>query len=114
VNADAHLTVIRKLTNFAETSPSALDGPTAVALATDLSRLVRELDTHLSAGGTPPEAWREGPDAPASTVSETDAMLSAARQCADEELKDHALRRYRKLDAMLSNGGTLPEAWVNR
>lgn len=23
------------------------------------------LDAHLSAGGTPPEAWREGPDAPA-------------------------------------------------
>ena len=25
----------------------------------------QDLDAHLSAGGTPPEAWREGPDAPA-------------------------------------------------
>lgn len=28
--------------------------------------LFADLDAHLSAGGTPPEAWREGPDAPAS------------------------------------------------
>lgn len=27
-------------------------------------RAVRDLDDLLSAGGTPPEAWREGPDAP--------------------------------------------------
>jgi hypothetical protein len=29
-----------------------------------LTRMFRELDAHLSAGGNPPEAWREGPDAP--------------------------------------------------
>jgi hypothetical protein len=29
-----------------------------------LAELFSDLDTHLSTGGTPPEAWREGPDAP--------------------------------------------------
>jgi hypothetical protein len=29
-----------------------------------LARMFRDLDAHLTAGGIPPEAWREGPDAP--------------------------------------------------
>jgi hypothetical protein len=34
------------------------------AMADDLAETVHELDAHLSAGGTPPEAWSESPDAP--------------------------------------------------
>lgn len=34
------------------------------SVAWSLADAVAELDAHLSAGGTPPEAWREGPDAP--------------------------------------------------
>lgn len=37
----------------------AAEGLTGHAL-----RRYRALDAHLSAGGSPPEAWREGPDAP--------------------------------------------------
>jgi hypothetical protein len=32
----------------------------------EFRRAFDALDAHLSAGGNPPEAWREGPDAPAS------------------------------------------------
>jgi hypothetical protein len=44
-------------------------------------------------------------------LSTADALLAAARQCADEGLEGHALRRYRKLDDLLSAGGAPPEAW---
>lgn len=32
--------------------------------AESLVQLMTALDAHLSAGGRPPEVWREGPDAP--------------------------------------------------
>ena len=32
-------------------------------LAKTLARNITELDAYLTAGGMPPEAWREGPDA---------------------------------------------------
>jgi hypothetical protein len=38
-----------------------------LALA-NLGDAVAELDAHLSAGGTPPEAWREGPDVAPSDI----------------------------------------------
>lgn len=38
--------------------------PESNPLARDLADKFAELDAHLSAGGAPPEAWREGPDAP--------------------------------------------------
>lgn len=63
-NPDTLLTDARRLAEWTTTSPSALDGDTAVAALADLARIVRMLDAHLTAGGTPPEAWREGPDAP--------------------------------------------------
>jgi hypothetical protein len=45
-------------------------------------------------------------------MSETDALLTAARECAEEGLEGHALRRYRRLDKLLSEGAApLPEAW---
>jgi hypothetical protein len=45
-------------------------------------------------------------------VEYADALLTAARECAAEGLEGHALRRYRKLDELLSGGKiTLPEAW---
>jgi hypothetical protein len=45
-------------------------------------------------------------------TSQTDALLAAARDCAKDGLDGHALRRYRKLDELLSSGrATLPEAW---
>jgi len=34
------------------------------ATTRQIANAFTELDAHLTAGGTPPEAWREGPDAP--------------------------------------------------
>jgi hypothetical protein len=57
LNPDQQLTHLRTLVD--ESAFSINDRARALALA------FRALDAHLSAGGTPPEAWREGPDAPA-------------------------------------------------
>lgn len=46
------------------------------------------------------------------TPGAADAMLADARTCAAEGLEGHALRRYRKLDEMMTRGGRLPEAWA--
>jgi hypothetical protein len=44
----------------------------------------------------------------------TDELLAAARDCAREGAEGHALRRYRKLDELLSSGqGALPRAWAD-
>jgi hypothetical protein len=53
---DQQLTHLRTLVD--ESAFSINDRARALALA------FRDLDAHLSAGGIPPEAWREGPDAP--------------------------------------------------
>lgn len=45
-------------------------------------------------------------------LTEPDDLLTAARQCAAEGLEGHALRRYRKLDDLLTAGGRLPAAWA--
>jgi hypothetical protein len=55
---DQQLDRIRALLAIQRAAPDAL---TTLA---PLADAVRDLDAHLSAGGIPPEAWREGPDAP--------------------------------------------------
>lgn len=46
-------------------------------------------------------------------MHDPDALLAAARECAEEGLEGHALRRYRRLDELLSKGeAALPGAWV--
>jgi hypothetical protein len=59
LNPDQKLDRIRALLAIQRAAPDAL---TTLA---PLADAVRDLDAHLSAGGIPPEAWREGPDAPA-------------------------------------------------
>lgn len=64
-------------------------------------RRYRALDRHLSAGGTPPEAWREGPDAPTEPIGHSEAIIRAAEimgmDPADltERLMAEPQRRYR-------------------
>jgi hypothetical protein len=53
-----------------------------------------------------------GDTAPA--TNRADDLLIAARECAEEGLEGHALRRYRALDQHLSNGGDLPREWEQR
>lgn len=57
--------------------------------ARTLARAFRELDIHLSAGGTPPEEWREGPDAPA-TDDEPDREPTPAQEEAWDAREDEA------------------------
>jgi hypothetical protein len=63
INPDQQLDRIRNLANL------RIDGGDATTeewadMADLLAALVLDLDAHLTAGGIPPEAWREGPDAP--------------------------------------------------
>jgi hypothetical protein len=61
LNPDTALSRIRRdLATYGDILDNPGDDPVAELLA-----VVRDLDAHLSAGGIPPEAWREGPDAPA-------------------------------------------------
>jgi hypothetical protein len=71
---DQQLDRIRSLLIIQRSAPEAL---TTLA---PLADAIRALDAHLSAGGIPPEAWREGPDAPADSddwiiASEDDTVL---------------------------------------
>lgn len=57
---------------------------------------VTELDAHLSAGGIPPEAWREGPDAPADEESRCPLTGRPLRHCAVSSDGRHACVDLRK------------------
>jgi hypothetical protein len=63
LNPDQQLARIRELADLADRTTDTAD----------LDRFTdafRALDAHLSAGGIPPEAWREGSDAPADDAPE--------------------------------------------
>jgi hypothetical protein len=62
MNANQQLYKIRHLSAMVEQDMAA--GEPYDRAAGFLVNAIRELDAHLSAGGAPPEAWREGPDAP--------------------------------------------------
>jgi hypothetical protein len=66
MDADKLLTDLRKLTDYSLTNPKfdGYGGYTWRTLVEALGERFRALDDHLSGGGRPPEAWREGPDAP--------------------------------------------------
>jgi hypothetical protein len=64
LNPDQQLDRIRSLLIIQRSAPEAL---TTLA---PLADAIRALDAHLSAGGIPPEAWREGSDAPADDAPE--------------------------------------------
>jgi hypothetical protein len=61
---NALLAQIRKVTGWATTSPDACGSSTAHQTLETIAELFAGLDSHLAAGGTPPTAWAEGPDAP--------------------------------------------------
>lgn len=42
-----------------------------------------------------------------------DELLAAARDCYNDGLEGHALRRYHKLDELLSKGDPLPHDWAS-
>jgi hypothetical protein len=87
IDPNVTLTALRKR---AEQARSAVEsgtdyGPWLRTLLGYLADEVEELDAHLSAGGTPPEAWREGPDAPDYTDYRTEWPEEGWREATAEE-----------------------------
>ena len=66
IDPNVTLSALRKRAEQARTAvANGSDyGPWLRTLLGYLADEIEELDAHLSAGGQPPEAWREGPDAP--------------------------------------------------
>lgn len=56
--------VLDEIETTAYTEPLADSRLRVTNLAVRLAGHFRRFDSHLSAGGSPPEAWREGPDEP--------------------------------------------------
>lgn len=60
MDANETLSHLRRRVTTWQESP---DSEAAAMAAVEAVMIFAQLDAHLSAGGTPPEEWREGPDA---------------------------------------------------
>lgn len=66
MDADRMLASVRRAVEraYLAPEPQSAEGQRVMRHLVALADYVRALDSYLSQGGTPPEAWTEGPDVP--------------------------------------------------